>query len=128
MNTVHFFPAHVAYCLAVPTTDTRDMKIPLNPDGSLIHVSDVPNCGSGRKIHLMSYRYCQIECSFDQCNSTFETAFSPEAELLFHERCSMQSECTNLCFSLRTDLQKNQTNAVCLKYQCLGKFLLFFKC
>ena len=98
------------------------MKIEINLDGSLTHASGVPNCGSGRKIHLMSYRYCQIECSFGRCQSTFDTRFSSEAEILFHERCSMQRECTNLSFPLRTTSEKNQTNAVCLKHQCIGKF------
>ena len=101
------------------------MKIGINDDGSLIDASGVPNCGSGRKLHLMSYRYCQIECSFGQCLPTFETSFSSKAELLLHERCSMQRECTHLSFPLRSALQKNQTNAVCLKFQCLGKLFLF---
>ena len=117
-----FFPAQVANCAAGPTTETRDMTISINLDGSLKHAFRVPNCGSGR-IQLMSYQYCQTECSFSQCQSTFKTNFSSEAAFLFHERCSMQRECTNLSFPSRTTLQKNQTNAVCVKYQCLGKFL-----
>ena len=98
------------------------MNIEINLDGSLTRASDVPNCDRDGKIHLVSYQYCQIERSFGRCQSSFETRFSSEAELLFHERCSMQSECTNLSFPLRTAYEKNKTNAVCLKYQCIGKF------
>ena len=92
--------------------ENGDLQIPL----------DAPNCDAGQKIELISYIYQKKECTPDLlCAIIHEEQFTPEAEINLYEICSLQENCPELTFPLRSGLQKNKTDAVRLRYRCLGK-------
>lgn len=96
--------------------ETREMYISLDSDGNLIHPSKVPDCGSGRKIFLISYSYQQIQCDYD-CHTVHKEPLLPADTMLLHEMCSMKETCNNLSFTKKP----GEFNSVKLKFQCLSK-------
>ena len=90
--------------------------------GDLQNPLDAPTCDAGQRIELISYIYQKKECTPDLlCAIIHEESFTPEAEINLHEMCSLQQNCPELTFPYRSDVQKNKTDAVLLRYRCLGK-------
>ena len=104
--------------------ETREKRMFLNDDGSLLSSADTPNCHSGTTIDLIGYSYKQIQCHYvDGCHTQHEEPLSPAAEFLLHSMCSGKEECVNLSFPLRSKEETSLTNAVTVIYTCQGKYL-----
>ena len=116
------FSAVHTYGSVIKTIEFKEIYIGLNADGSLTEPKTVPHCRSDQKILLISYAYHQLQCRFDHdCVSTHIEPLLPAEESLLHHMCSMRQECTYLSFPLRSDTQKNTTNSIAIKYECIGK-------
>ena len=109
------------------TLETRELHIALDTDGHLLNPSKIPSCSNGEKILLKTYEYEYAECDYiDECVFSNKEPFLPRETLRLHEMCSFQDICRNFSFLSRTSLQKSRTNAMFVKYQCIGKSNLVY--
>lgn len=112
-----------AIAFAIQTPETREIKIGLERDGNLINTEDIPRCGSDSIIHLVSYKYHQLDClfAFFFCSSVRKDPLLPEEEFHLHQMCSMQHQCRNLSFPLRSEVERSRTNSIIIKYECIDQ-------
>lgn len=110
-----------AECLIKNTLETRELHMALDTDGLLLNPSKIPSCSNGEKILLKTYEYEYAECDYiDECVFSNKEHLLAREKLRLHEMCSFQDICRNLSFLSRTNQQKSRTNAVHIKYQCIG--------
>lgn len=118
----YLFSVSLASCPMIKNLYTRELYIGLDEDGRLLDTSKVPSCENGENILLKSYSYKYAECSYSEdCDFPYSVEFSPKGKLKLHEMCSLQTNCRNLSFPCRDSFRKNKTNAVLIRYQCIGK-------
>ena len=112
----------LAECLIKKTLETRELHIALDTNGHFVDPSKIPSCCNGEKILLETYQYEYADCDYiDECVFSNKEQLLPREKLRLHEMCSFQDICRNFSFISRTSLQKSRTNAVLVKYQCIGK-------
>lgn len=118
-----------AGAVAIKTTEIRKIQIGLKSDGSLIDSEFVPKCGPDQKIHLVSYMNHELQCNFtDGCSSVFEEPLRPAEAVHLHQMCSMKEKCTNLSFSLRSEIQEKRSNSIIIRYECVDQLRLVNIC
>ena len=122
-RALFYISAVTSNIVTIKTTETREVQIGLKHDGSLMDTYNLPKCGSDQTIHLVSYKYHQLHCHFaDDCSSVHEEPLLPDEGFHLHHMCSMQQQCRNLSFPLRSEAQRKSTNAIMIKYKCIGKY------
>lgn len=93
-------------------------NVPLTKNGSVADETQLPTCLNVGTIELLSYKYLCAPPG-NAC-ATFKEQFSPTAEVIVHEMCSLKETCISSTFP-QADLSDVGTTKVELKYQCLGK-------
>lgn len=127
LYTFGYFPYIIsvtANIVTIKTRETREVQIGLKHDGSLMDTYNLPKCGksgSNQTIHLVSYKYHQLQCHFaGDCSSVHEEPLLPDEVFHLHQMCSMQQQCENLSFPLRSEAQRKSTNAMMIRYECIA--------
>lgn len=111
-NLSHLF---IAPCMTSHLS-LKAENIKLNDNGSFARESRVPQCPTGSRIHLLSYKYYKKVCN-DICITEVYN-LSAEAEINLHEACSFKAKCANMLFPI-TDMIK--ADNIYVKYKCEGK-------
>lgn len=104
----------------IQTTEIREFQIGLS---NLTDTEKILKCGNEQTIHLVSYKYHQLKCRFvDDCSSVHEEPLLPEEVFYLHQMCSLQQQCRIFSFPLRSKAQRNRTNSIIIRYECIGKY------
>lgn len=113
----------IADGVAIKTTEIREIRFGLKRDGSLIDTKNIPQCGSHKIIHLVSYKYQLLQCFYDSyfCSSVHEEPLLPDEKFHLHQMCSLQRQCRNLSFPHRAEAQRNKAPSIIIRYECIGK-------
>ena len=100
-------------CSVTITTSLR-----FTENGHVKNARDMPTCGAGERIRLLSYSYTHKECR-DDCVQMVRQNLSTETITRLHNACSSKEACTNITLPSHDEIgpEKKILN---LTYRCEG--------